>query len=304
MDSTSDDVWRSLVCPHCRTTLGPCDACARCGRRFTRDDGVFVFVQEGAAEGGFDTGTARLVREYERTGLPGRLLREELATMRRRGELPCGRALDLGAGNGFTSLFLQELGLRCDAADATLDTLRELGQGEFAGNVFMVDAQRTPFADATYDFVLCANLLEHVPDPGAVVGEVARIVKPGGAALFCVPSPPALYGYFDRFSGHFRRYSRRGLVAALVAAGFRPTATRSIGFATFGPLALLRLIKNAAYRTVDDEALRRRCMREVRASLAHHRLNRALFRLETAWPHNAPTPPGMQVMCVAEKRSV
>jgi SAM-dependent methyltransferase/uncharacterized protein YbaR (Trm112 family) len=41
------------------------------------------------------------------------------------------------------------------------------------------DAERLPFADDAFDFVICSHLLEHVADPGAVLGELQRVARRG-----------------------------------------------------------------------------------------------------------------------------
>lgn len=45
--------------------------------------------------------------------------------------------------------------------------------------------------DGSVDAVLCCQVLEHIERDGAVAGEFARVLKPGGHALICVPRPPA-----------------------------------------------------------------------------------------------------------------
>jgi SAM-dependent methyltransferase len=43
------------------------------------------------------------------------------------------------------------------------------------------------FRDASFDFVLCVHVLEHVPDDRAAIGELFRVLRPGGRALIQVP---------------------------------------------------------------------------------------------------------------------
>lgn len=53
---------------------------------------------------------------------------------------------------------------------------------------FASDASALPIADHSVDVVLSLELLEHVPEPAAVLREIARILTPGGTAMVSVPS--------------------------------------------------------------------------------------------------------------------
>ena len=96
------------------------------------------------------------------------------------------------------------------------------------------------FASGTFDFLLCNHVLEHVPDDGAAMREMFRVLRPGGTAVISVPGPsresqldtdlaetieadPALppEQRAARFGhpGHLRQYGR-DLAAKLGAAGF------------------------------------------------------------------------------------
>ena len=49
------------------------------------------------------------------------------------------------------------------------------------------DARVMPFCDASMDIVLITQVLEHIPEPIAVIGEIRRVLKPGGTLLLSVP---------------------------------------------------------------------------------------------------------------------
>ena len=48
-------------------------------------------------------------------------------------------------------------------------------------------AEAMPFADASFDTVLCTQVIEHVTEPKAVVAECARVLRPGGAVIISAP---------------------------------------------------------------------------------------------------------------------
>jgi len=49
------------------------------------------------------------------------------------------------------------------------------------------DAAHLPLSAERFDAAICSELLEHVPEPMAVVEEIYRVLKPGGVVLICVP---------------------------------------------------------------------------------------------------------------------
>ncbi len=94
------------------------------------------------------------------------------------------RALDIGCGRG---LLLQALR---DAGFQAIGT--ELSGFAFtaAPGVALVHAraEALPFADASFDLVVLWHVLEHVPDPAMALGEVARVLRPGGVLALAVPN--------------------------------------------------------------------------------------------------------------------
>ncbi len=52
------------------------------------------------------------------------------------------------------------------------------------------DAQNLTFADGTFSAVIDSETLEHVPDLDQALGEIARVLKPGGMHIFTVPMKP------------------------------------------------------------------------------------------------------------------
>jgi SAM-dependent methyltransferase len=96
---------------------------------------------------------------------------------------PPARILEIGTGEGEVAGRVAE-----HYPDALLAAL-DLPDHELSANVWG-DAGRLPFPDATFDLVLAVEVLEHLPDPGTALDELARVARPGATAILSVPSEP------------------------------------------------------------------------------------------------------------------
>jgi 2-polyprenyl-6-hydroxyphenyl methylase/3-demethylubiquinone-9 3-methyltransferase len=99
---------------------------------------------------------------------------------------PRGRlVLDAGCGGGLVAKGLAEAGVRVVGVDRLPGCLEVARRAVPAGLQPAVgELERLPFADASFDAVVAADVLEHVPDLPAAVAELARVLRPGGGFLF------------------------------------------------------------------------------------------------------------------------
>jgi SAM-dependent methyltransferase len=77
-------------------------------------------------------------------------------------------------------------------------------------------ADRIPVEDASFDAILCTQVLEHVPEPWAVLEEFHRVIRPGGRVWITAP----LVWYLHEQPYDYYRYTSHGLRHLLERAGF------------------------------------------------------------------------------------
>jgi SAM-dependent methyltransferase len=70
---------------------------------------------------------------------------------------------------------------------ATSEYFADAEPGELRNGVRCEDVQRLSYADASFDLVTHTEVLEHVPDDRRALGELLRVLRPGGYMVFTVP---------------------------------------------------------------------------------------------------------------------
>lgn len=121
-----------------------------------------------------------------------------------------GRLLDAGCGD------VPYYGLYRDQVDATtcIDW-PGTSHGRLHIDEYVDLNESLPFDDRSFDTVLLTDVLEHIARPAALLGEVARVLAPGGSAIVTVPF---LYWVHEAPHDYFR-YTEHGLRALCAEAG-------------------------------------------------------------------------------------
>ena len=159
--------------------------------------------------------------------------------------LPEGATVaDVGCGEGAFSAAMAASGARPIAIDVADEPLRRLRR-RFPE---LTDVRRAhaggplPLADGEADAVWAGEVVEHVVDVGAFLGELRRVLKPAGPLILTTPDHPrrllarfalrprAFDEHFSPYADHVRFFTARTLIRVLEDAGFPTVAlTRSEG---------------------------------------------------------------------------
>jgi 2-polyprenyl-3-methyl-5-hydroxy-6-metoxy-1,4-benzoquinol methylase len=152
-----------------------------------------------------------------------------------------GRVLDLGCSPGHLSMALVRAGFEVQGVDLNAEWLAKYAPGwpeRLRITHTNIEQDPLPFPSGSFDLVIFTEVLEHiaVTDPCVVLGEIRRVLRPGGRMLLSTPNvanlsnvvaliqgenvfwpPEIFYGSVDR---HNREYTPTELVRLIDRAGF------------------------------------------------------------------------------------
>lgn len=149
------------------------------------------------------------------TGLAGYFLRKshEWSEVVWGPEQHFSQVLEVGAGtgahighvrHGFDSYYM---------TDMHPVMLEQAVSASSKGNILVQtqDATRLTFKDDTFDRVIAAHVLEHLPQPHEVLREWVRVLKPGGILTLVLPCDPGLLWRAGRYAVARRNFVKAGL---------------------------------------------------------------------------------------------
>lgn len=139
--------------------------------------------------------------------------------------------LDVGCGSGHFLKVALEMGWNAhgtEIASSAFDQLAKLGIKSFCGNLESAD-----YTPSFFDMVYCSEVIEHLLDPAALLGEIGRILRPGGLLYLTTPNfnslSRRLLGSQWRTIGkeHICYFTPGSLTRAIRAAGFTRVSAKT-----------------------------------------------------------------------------
>ena len=147
---------------------------------------------------------------------------------------------DIGGGSGVVAKFLINSGFEVIGVEPSL------GGAELASrrgvHSFSAELSDLRLPTDALDAISMFDVLEHIERREEILGEVRRVLRPGGHLILTLPALMMLWSQFDAEGGHFLRYSRRTIRKELVSHGFEVQRDGYFYLLTVLPLFLLRVI--------------------------------------------------------------
>ena len=209
--------------------------------------------------------------------------------------------LEVGCSSGF---LLQELvhdwpqGMVI-GSDFILEPLMRLAERAPTLPLMRFDMVDCPLSSASVDAIVLLNVLEHIEDDAGAVGQVARVLKPGGVAVVEVPAGPELYDVYDKYLQHYRRYRLSDLCGLLERAGLRVVGRSHLGFLVYPVFALVKR-RNRRWLDAAEDVQRAVVERSIKES-GRGPLLRWATGLESIGARWLNYPVGIRCLAVAVK---
>lgn len=144
------------------------------------------------------------------------------------------RLLDIGFGSGYLLKAAAKLGWGVFGQEVSRPAVEQARS--FGFEVFHGDLVEAEYPDSHFDVVTASEIIEHLPDPGVVLREVARILRPGGLLWATTPFARSLSFRLMKLEWsilsppeHVQLYSKQGMRRMLEQAGFHDIKLKTYG---------------------------------------------------------------------------
>jgi len=225
--------------------------CPRCGHEPAVSGRFPVFAPELAGGGvGFDPAHFAQFARLEPDHFWFRARNRLIVWAIRRHFGSAKSLLEVGCGTGFvlSGIATAFPAMRVTGSEAAIEGLAFAAERVPRATLMQMDARRVPFRDE-FDVVGAFDVIEHIEDDRAVLGELRAATVAGGGVVLTVPQHPWLWSEYDVRQHHVRRYRARDLRAKAVAAGLE--IIRMTSFVT-ALLPLMMLSRYAQRRPAAD----------------------------------------------------
>jgi 2-polyprenyl-3-methyl-5-hydroxy-6-metoxy-1,4-benzoquinol methylase len=155
------------------------------------------------------------------------------------------RILDVGCGAGLFFDALERYG-RVNGIESDPSAVEH--SGRWRSRIVIGQLDDGFQTDDRYDLILLLDLLEHVPEPTAVLRRASALLRPDGRVLITVPAFAWLWTMHDEINHHLRRYDGRQLRSTIAGAGLTVDRLSYMFQTLIVPKLLVRAIESVHRR--------------------------------------------------------
>jgi SAM-dependent methyltransferase len=155
------------------------------------------------------------------------------------------RLLDIGCGAGSLLQAAARAGWSAEGVEVSRPAVEHVRAAGF--KAFCGELAEARFPDGHFDVVTASELLEHLPHPGSLIREIARILRPGGLCWATTPHSRGASGHLLKLDWsvvsppeHLHIFSAAGLEGLFVREGFRNVRIKTEGV---NPIELSRFAR-------------------------------------------------------------
>lgn len=154
---------------------------------------------------------------------------------------PPGIVFDVGGGNGYVALGLQQAGFPVALVEPGMQGVQNARQ-RGVSTVVCATLEDAGFYPGALPAAGLFDVLEHIAEDSDFLRKVCGLLVPGGRVYLTVPAFRGLWSADDDYAGHYRRYTLGGLRESLKEAGLRVEYASYFFFFLPLPIFLLRTL--------------------------------------------------------------
>jgi SAM-dependent methyltransferase len=156
---------------------------------------------------------------------------------------PTGAFVDVGGGNGCVSAALRRAGHETVLIEPGPGAVNAVARG--IPTIVQGRLEDVGFLPGSLDAAGAFDVIEHIEDDVGFLTSIRSVLKPGGLFFCSVPAHRLLWSDADEYAGHYRRYGRASLRAAMQAAGLHVEYMTYFFSWLVPPILLFRTIPHA-----------------------------------------------------------
>jgi SAM-dependent methyltransferase len=148
------------------------------------------------------------------------VVRSFLGSAIKKHNIPLDNVMDIGSGTGFFINSIISKAQNIIGMDLNSELIDKCNEWYSLGNVKFINADFLTYRfERQFSFIFSFMVFEHIEHDDEALKKVSDILAPGGYFVMCVPGGPHRFGNSDIAAGHFRRYTKQGLISKIESAG-------------------------------------------------------------------------------------